>query len=56
MLNRTIRDARLRHRPAFLPMKRLPDTIKQTMRYKRIVASIAEIGIVEPLVVARPIH
>jgi ParB-like chromosome segregation protein Spo0J len=30
----------------------LPDSIKQAMRYKRIVASIAEIGIVEPLVVA----
>lgn len=36
-----------------LPMKRVPDTLKQTMRYKRIVASIAEVGIVEPLVVAR---
>jgi hypothetical protein len=36
-----------------LPMKRVPDTLKQAMRYKRIVASIAEIGIVEPLVVAR---
>src|SRR5271169_2844876 len=33
--------------------KRVPDTIKQSMRYKRIVASIAEVGIVEPLVVAR---
>src|ERR1700760_3515169 len=36
-----------------LPTKRVPDTIKQAMRYKRIVASIAEVGIVEPLVVAR---
>jgi len=36
-----------------LPIKRVPDTIKQAMRYKRIVASIAEVGIVEPLVVAR---
>ena len=36
-----------------LPMKRVPDTLKQAMRYKRIVASIAEVGIVEPLVVAR---
>jgi ParB-like chromosome segregation protein Spo0J len=35
-----------------LPMKRVPDTVKQTMRHQRIVASIAEIGIVEPLVVA----
>ena len=36
-----------------LPIKRVPDTVKQAMRYKRIVASIAEVGIVEPLVVAR---
>src|SRR5436853_7314762 len=36
-----------------LPTKQVPDTIKQAMRYKRIVASIAEVGIVEPLVVAR---
>jgi ParB-like chromosome segregation protein Spo0J len=36
-----------------LPMRRVPDTIKQTVRYKRIVASIGEVGIVEPLVVAR---
>src|ERR1700730_4191714 len=35
-----------------LPIKRVPDTVKQAMRYKRIVASIAEVGIVEPLVVA----
>jgi ParB-like chromosome segregation protein Spo0J len=34
-------------------MKRVPNTIKQAMPYKRIVASIAEVGIVEPLVVAR---
>jgi len=32
-----------------LPIKRVPDTVKQAMRYKRIVASIAEVGIVEPL-------
>jgi ParB-like chromosome segregation protein Spo0J len=36
-----------------LPVKRVPDTVKQAMRYKRIVASIGEVGIVEPLVVAR---
>src|SRR5712671_2580334 len=36
-----------------LPIKRVPDSVKQTVRYKRIVASIAEVGIVEPLVVAR---
>ena len=36
-----------------LPMRRVPDSTKQTARYKRIVASIDEVGIVEPLVVAR---
>jgi ParB-like chromosome segregation protein Spo0J len=34
-------------------MRRVPDGIKQTARYRRIVASIGEVGIVEPLVVAR---
>jgi hypothetical protein len=39
-----------------LPIKGVPDTIKQAMRYKRIVASIAEIGIVtrDALGEARP--
>jgi ParB-like chromosome segregation protein Spo0J len=36
-----------------LPTKRVPDTVKQAMRYKRIISSIGEVGIVEPLVVAR---
>jgi hypothetical protein len=36
-----------------LPMKRVPDSIKQTLRYKRVISSIGEVGIVEPLVVAR---
>ena len=36
-----------------LPMRRVPDTTKQTARYKRIVSSNGEVGIVEPLVVAR---
>src|ERR1700719_2194283 len=36
-----------------LPMRRVLDSIKQTVRYKRVVASITEVGIVEPLVVAR---
>ena len=34
-------------------MRRVLDAIKQTARYKRIVSSISEVGIVEPLVVAR---
>ena len=36
-----------------LPMKRAPESLKHTARYKRIVSSIGEVGIVEPLVVAR---
>ena len=36
-----------------LPMKRVPESMKQTARYKRIVSSIGEVGIVEPLVFAR---
>ncbi len=35
-----------------LPVRRMPPSIKQMNKYKRIVASIAEVGIVEPLVVA----
>src|ERR1700720_1393208 len=36
-----------------LPMRRVLDGVKQTVRYKRIVASITEVGVVEPLVVTR---
>jgi len=35
-----------------LPVRRVPASVKQMNKYKRIVASIAEVGIVEPLVVA----
>jgi len=35
-----------------LPMKQVTPSIKQMLKYKRIVASIATVGIVEPLVVA----
>ncbi len=35
-----------------LPTRRVPPSVKQMNKYKRIVASIAEVGIVEPLVVA----
>jgi len=35
-----------------LPVRRVPPSVKQMHKYKRIVASIAEVGIVEPLVVA----
>lgn len=37
-----------------LPMRKVPDRLKETVKYKRIAQSIAEIGIIEPLVVARP--
>src|SRR5258708_40142908 len=36
-----------------LPMRQVTPSDKQTLKYKRIVASITEVGIVEPLVVAR---
>jgi ParB-like chromosome segregation protein Spo0J len=36
-----------------LPQKKLSDAIVRTVKYRRIVRSIAEIGIIEPLVVAR---
>jgi ParB-like chromosome segregation protein Spo0J len=36
-----------------LPLRAVPPDLKQTAKYKRIARSIAEIGIIEPLVVAR---
>jgi ParB-like chromosome segregation protein Spo0J len=39
---------------AVLPLRKVSDVTKQTTRFKRIAASIAEVGIIEPIVVARP--
>lgn len=36
-----------------LPLKQVPDTVKGYAKYKRIEKSIAEIGIIEPLMVSR---
>ena len=36
-----------------LPTKVLPAQVKDTVKYKRIVASVAEVGVIEPLSVAR---
>jgi len=36
-----------------LPMRQVSADLKQMLKYKRIVASIAEVGVVEPLMVAR---
>lgn len=36
-----------------LPLKQVPDSIKATSKYRRIAQSIAEIGVIEPLVVAQ---
>jgi ParB-like chromosome segregation protein Spo0J len=36
-----------------LPLRAVPSAIKQTVRYRRIAKSIAEVGVIEPLVVAR---
>jgi ParB-like chromosome segregation protein Spo0J len=38
---------------ALLPRKMLPDRFERTVKYKRIARSIQEVGIIEPLVVAR---
>lgn len=38
---------------SLLPRKKLPDRFTRTVKYKRIARSVAEVGIIEPLVVAR---
>jgi len=38
---------------ALLPLKTVPEAIKQTIKYRQIAKSVTEIGIIEPLVVAR---
>lgn len=37
-----------------LPSKMLPAAVKESAKYKRIAASVAQLGLVEPLVVSRP--
>lgn len=39
---------------AILPLNQVRPAVLETAKYKRIATSIAEVGIVEPLVVARP--
>jgi hypothetical protein len=39
---------------AILPLRKIPDEVKKAAKYKRILKSIPAVGIVEPLVVARP--
>ena len=36
-----------------LPLRTVPDAVKQSVKYRQIAKSIAEIGLIEPLVVAR---
>ena len=38
---------------ALLPLKTVPEEIKQSVKFKQIARSVSEIGIIEPLVVAR---
>src|SRR5262245_2064118 len=38
---------------ALLPLKGVPDAIKRSVKFKQIAQSIQEVGIIEPLVVAR---
>jgi ParB-like chromosome segregation protein Spo0J len=37
-----------------LPSKALPAAVKETVKYRRIAESVAQLGLIEPLVVARP--
>lgn len=36
-----------------LPTKALPAVVRDTVKYRRIAASVAEVGLIEPLSVAR---
>jgi ParB-like chromosome segregation protein Spo0J len=38
---------------ALLPLRAVPPEIKQTIKYRSIARSVAEVGVIEPLVVAR---
>jgi hypothetical protein len=38
---------------AILPLRDVPETVRKTIKYSQIAASIAEVGIIEPPVVAR---
>ncbi len=38
---------------SLLPRKKVPDALKKTLKYKRIARSVAEVGVIEPLVVSR---
>lgn len=37
-----------------LPLRRLTDQVSRSAKYRRIARSVAEVGVIEPLVVARP--
>ncbi|WP_020694214.1 plasmid partitioning protein RepB C-terminal domain-containing protein [Reyranella massiliensis] len=37
---------------SILPLKQVPDTVRRSVRYRRIATSIAEVGVIEPIVVA----
>ena len=39
---------------AILPLRKVSETVMKSVRYRRIAASIAEVGIIEPIVVAPP--
>lgn len=38
---------------AILPLKAVPETVKQSVKFRRIAQSINEVGVIEPIVVAR---
>jgi len=40
---------------SILPLKQVPDSVKNVVKYKRIAQSIAEVGVIEPLVVSQQV-
>jgi hypothetical protein len=43
----------VRRLSTLLPLKTVPDAIRQSAKFKQIAKSVGEVGIIEPLVVAR---
>lgn len=48
------RDLRIIPVEDILPMRQVEDRVLRSVKYRRIARSIAEVGVIEPLVVARP--
>ena len=48
------RDLRVIPIEDILPMRQVEDRVLRSVKYRRIARSVAEVGVIEPLVVARP--